>query len=151
MNEIIDVRDYLDALDKVANLRRVDHVVDPNLELGATIRLSYEGRDNPHARVALSLGLAAEVGPRQIREQLAAATQRAPIAPVVRYTGPVHQNMLLGESASLANFPKPIPYEETVGPTSRTFGPSLRAIQLSHVRIIFENDITAIVRVGRWI
>jgi 4-hydroxy-3-polyprenylbenzoate decarboxylase len=152
MTELRDLRDYLDALDKLGDLRVIDREVDPDLEVGATIRLSYERRaaaplftrvagaeksgcrvlgapaglsaapGKPYARVALSLGLRADTRPQQILEHLAAATARAPIPPVVVEAGACQQNILLGERASLADFPKPVLHEGDGGPYVNTWG-----------------------------
>ncbi|MDZ7887020.1 MAG: UbiD family decarboxylase [Mycobacterium sp.] len=152
MNDIRDLRDYIDALHALGDLRTVDHEIDANLEVGATIRLSYERRspaplftnitgtkktgcrilgapgalsadpDKPYARIALSLGLGADAGPSIILNHLADATDRPPVAPVVRDQGPVQQNIMLGHDASLADFPKPVLHDGDGGPYVNTWG-----------------------------
>ena len=117
MTDLQDLRDYLAALQELGDLRVIDREVAPDMELGATIRLSYERRaqaplftrvagaeksrcrvlgapaalsatpGKPYARVALSLGLPADTQPQQILEHLAAATGRDPIPPVVVEAG----------------------------------------------------------------
>ena len=147
-----DLRTYIDALERLGDIRNIDKPVDPYLEVGATIRLSYERRSpaplftrvsgnersrcrvlgapaalssdpgKPYARVALSVGLDAEASPRQILEHLTAATQREPIAPVVIDEGSCQQNVLLGEDASLAGFAKLTLHEGDGGPYVNTWG-----------------------------
>jgi len=152
MLNLNDLRDYLAALDDLGDLRIIDRPIEPDLELGATIRLSYERRapaplftrvagaeksgcrvlgapaalsaapGKPYARVALSLGLGADAGPQQILEHLAAATRRAPIPPVVVDSGACQEKILLGRDASLADFPKPVLHEGDGGPYVNTWG-----------------------------
>ena len=89
--------------------------------LGAPAALSsIPGKS--YARVALSVGLDADASAQQILEHLAAATLREPIAPVVVESGPVQQNVLLGEEASLAGFAKLTLHEGDGGPYVNTWG-----------------------------
>ncbi len=152
MAELRDLRDYVDALDDLGDIRRVDDRLDPYLEVGATIRLSYERRSpaplftgvagnddtrcrvlgapaalsaapgKPYARVALSLGLDAAAGPHDILKHLADAVGRPPVAPVVVDQGLCQQNVLRGEAASLAGFAKLTLHEGDGGPYVNTWG-----------------------------
>lgn len=152
MPDLPDLRAYVDALDELGDIRHVDAETDPYLEVGATIRLSYERRSpaplfsrvagnersgslvlgapaalssvpgKPYARVALSLGLGADASAMDILNHLAAATQRPPIAPVVVDSGIVQQHVLLGERASLADFAKLTLHEGDGGPYVNTWG-----------------------------
>lgn len=152
VSDLPDLRAYVSALEQLGDIRRVDEPVDPYLEVGATIRLSYERRSpaplfthvtgseksqcrvlgapgslssvpgKPYARIALSLGLPPETGAQEILEHLAATAQRPPIAPVVVDSGVCQQNILLGEQASLADFAKLTLHEGDGGAYISTWG-----------------------------
>ncbi|MEU8567821.1 UbiD family decarboxylase [Streptomyces pathocidini] len=110
MKRIPSLRAYLDALDDLGDLRILRHEVDPELELGATVRRAYETRapaplfervrgaapgfrvlgapaalcsraDQPFARLALSLGLPPRSTARDIMGVLSAAHDRPRIPP----------------------------------------------------------------------
>ncbi|MFC6065375.1 UbiD family decarboxylase [Streptomyces ochraceiscleroticus] len=146
-----DLRAYLEALQELGDLRTVDRVVDPHLEVGAVIRRSYETRapaplftdikgaapgfrllgapgalssvpDRPLARIALSLGLDSGAGAREIIDALAGARTREPVAPRLVESGPCKQNVLLGADASLDRFPTPLLHEGDGGPYVNTWG-----------------------------
>jgi 3-octaprenyl-4-hydroxybenzoate carboxy-lyase len=106
------LREFVDALDGIGDLQRIDREVDWNLEVGAIIRRSYDlqapaplftnltgyqdtgfgllgapgalsASGHPLARVALALGLPAEAPGQQIIEVLVAARHAEGIPPVV--------------------------------------------------------------------
>lgn len=187
--DVQDLRTYIDALQRLGDIRIIDESVDPHLEVGATIRLSYERRSpaplftrvagneksgcrvlgspaalssdrgRPYARVALSVGLDVDASPQQILEHLAAATQRRPIAPVVVDEGSCRQNVLLGESASLADFAKLTLHDGDGGPYINTWGtivartPDGTFTSWSIARIMAMNDrqLTGLVAPGQHI
>ncbi|MGU3503051.1 UbiD family decarboxylase [Mycobacterium sp. C31M] len=187
--DVHDLREYVDALSLLGDLRLIDHEVDPVLEVGATIRLSCERRTpapffthvtgtdalgcrilgapgalsaaagKPYARVALSVGLRADAGPRQILEHLAAATNLPPIEPVVVDAGACQQNILLGDQATLAGFPKPLLHERDGGPYVNTWGtivartPDRQFTSWSISRIMYLDDthMTGLVAPGQHI
>ncbi|MDH6630308.1 UbiD family decarboxylase [Streptomyces sp. LBL] len=151
MTYLKDLREYMDALDKLGDLRVIDREVDPHLEVGAVIRRVYETKapaplfnnlkgsepgyrlfgapgglssapGQPLARIALSIGLDADADARKIVETLAEARTRKPIEPVLVETGPVKQNILLGDDASLDRFPTPLLHDGDGGPYVNTWG-----------------------------
>ncbi|GAB2512844.1 UbiD family decarboxylase [Nocardia heshunensis] len=112
MSHIKSLRDYLDALEAIGELQRIESEVDWHLEVGAIIRRSYDlhapaplftnltgYRDSgmrlfgapaslsaarhPLARLALSIGLSAESTGQQIVDVLADARSKPGIEPVV--------------------------------------------------------------------
>lgn len=151
MAALKDLRDYLNALEQLGDVKVIDRPVDPHLEVGALIRRSYETTapaplftnivgtapgyrllgapgalssdpQRPLARIALSLGLGPDAGARQIVDALADACAREPIAPVTVETGPCKQNILLGADASLDRFPTPLLHDGDGGPYVNTWG-----------------------------
>jgi UbiD family decarboxylase len=143
-----DLREYLEELRRIGELIEIDAEVDWNLEMAAIIRRVYEqGAPAPlfkrikgidpqfrafgapggtsrqaglHlSRVALSLGLDARAGGREIIERLAAARKAAPVPPRRVATGPCKENIRLGEKADLLQFPTPFLHE---GDGGRYFG-----------------------------
>ncbi|MEV5721600.1 UbiD family decarboxylase [Amycolatopsis mediterranei] len=112
MKHLRSLREFIDALDGIGDLRRIDREVDWNLEAGAIIRRSYDLRapaplftnltgyqdtgfgllgapgalsasGHPLARIALALGLPAEASGQEIIEALVAARDAEGIPPVV--------------------------------------------------------------------
>jgi len=110
MTRLNDLRAYLDALEALGDLRRIDRPIDPHLEAAAVTRRSTEQRrpaplfetvigvdpgfrlagalgalssvpGHPYARLALSLGLPHTATAAHIVDHLVAARARAPIAP----------------------------------------------------------------------
>jgi 4-hydroxy-3-polyprenylbenzoate decarboxylase len=151
MARLKDLRAYLAALEKLGDVRTIDREVDPHLEVGAVIRHSYEtvapaplftnikgtapgfrllgapgalssAAGRPLARIALSLGLDAGAGAREIVDALADARTREPLPPVLAGTAPCKQNILLGDDASLDRFPTPLLHEGDGGPYVNTWG-----------------------------
>lgn len=151
MPRLKDLRAYLAALEELGDVRTVDRLVDPHLEVGAIIRRSYEtsapaplftnikgtapgyrllgapgalssAPGKPLARIALSLGLSADATAREITEALAAARTREPIPPTLVDTAPCKENILLGEDATLDRFPTPLLHEGDGGPYVNTWG-----------------------------
>ncbi|MFE7300648.1 UbiD family decarboxylase [Streptomyces sp. NPDC057579] len=151
MPRIKDLRAYLAALEELGDVRTVDRQVDPHLEVGAIIRRSYEtcapaplftnikgtapgyrllgapgalssAPGKPLARIALSLGLSADAGAREIVDALAEARTREPLPPVLVDSAPCKQNILLGEDASLERFPTPLLHDGDGGPYVNTWG-----------------------------
>lgn len=151
MARIKDLRAYLDALAELGDVRTVDRLVDPHLEVGAIIRRSYESvapaplftnikgtapgyrllgapgalssaPGRPLARIALSLGLDSGATAREIVDALADARTREPVPPVLVDSAPCKQNVLLGEDASLDRFPTPLLHDGDGGPYVNTWG-----------------------------
>ncbi|MGW1621666.1 UbiD family decarboxylase [Streptomyces sp. NPDC002172] len=151
MARIKDLRTYLEALDELGDLRTVDRLVDPHLEVGAIIRRSYEtvapaplftnikgtapgyrllgapaalssAPGRPLARIALSLGLDSGASAREIVDALADARTREPLQPVLVDSAPCKQNILLGDDATLDRFPTPLLHDGDGGPYVNTWG-----------------------------
>ena len=112
MTHLKSLRAFIDELDKIGDLRRIETEVDWNLEAGAVIRRSYDlvapaplftnltgyqdtgfrlfgapgalsSSAHRLARIALAVGLPAEASGQEIVEALAAARAKPGIAPVV--------------------------------------------------------------------
>ncbi|MGN5382127.1 UbiD family decarboxylase [Streptomyces lasalocidi] len=110
MTRLSDLREYLDALDALGDLRHIDREVSADLEAAAITRLSYERRspaplfenvagaepgfrllgapaglsslpDKPLARVALSVGLPADTTAAELVEHLARTRHATPVPP----------------------------------------------------------------------
>ncbi|MGW7006241.1 UbiD family decarboxylase [Streptomyces sp. NPDC054933] len=151
MARLKDLRDYIAALGELGDVRTVDRLVDPHLEVGAIIRRCYEtcapaplftniqgtapgyrlfgapgalssAPGRPLARIALSLGLGVDADAREIIDTLAIARTRQPIQPTLVATGPCKENILLGDAASLDRFPTPLLHEGDGGPYINTWG-----------------------------
>lgn len=112
MAHIKSLREFVDELDAIGDVQRIDACVDWNLEIGAVIRRSYDLRapaplfenikgyedsgfrvlgapgalsssEYPFARLALAVGLPADATGQRIVETLAAARTKPGIPPVV--------------------------------------------------------------------
>lgn len=112
MTHLKSLREFIDELDKLGDLQRIDREVDWNLEVGAVIRRGYDlkapaplftnltgyqgtgfqlfgapgalsSSPYPLARIALALGLPADASGQQIVEVLVAARSAEGIPPVV--------------------------------------------------------------------
>jgi UbiD family decarboxylase len=144
------LRDYLNALAAMGDVREIKWEVDTNLEIGAIIRrtneiyapaplftnirghagyrvvgapFSYSSLPQARmARVALALGLAPATSGPQIVEALARATNVKPIPSVVVEDAPCHQNVLLGDSVDLMKFPTPLIHDGDGGRYFDTLG-----------------------------
>ncbi len=112
MKHLRSLREFIDELEKIGELQRIDHEVDWNLEIGAIIRRSYDlkapaplftsitgyqdtgfgvlgapgglsGPAHPLARIALALGLPADATGPDITETIVAARDKPGIPPQV--------------------------------------------------------------------
>lgn len=148
-----DLRSYIDALDDLGDIMHIEREVDCDFEPSALTRRSYEiqspaplfhritgvapgfrlfgapaalssCRDMPYARVAMSLGLAAESTGPDIIEALYQARLKPGTKPVrIRSAdAPCHQNILYGEEASLDRFPIPFAHDKDGGRYANTWG-----------------------------
>lgn len=151
MDRCTSFRSYLDALDKIGELRIVDRQVDPILEVGAIIRRSYETfspaplftnvadcppgfrilgapvglSTNPEqrlARLAVSLGLPADTMPLKILDALIAARSSDPIKPRIVSSGPCKENRMVGADLDLTRFPSPLIHQGDGGRYFNTWG-----------------------------
>ncbi|GHF23751.1 UbiD family decarboxylase [Streptomyces morookaense] len=151
MNHLTSLRDYLDALAKLDDLRVIDEEVDVELEIGAIARYATENRAPahlldrirghepgfrvltapaalssdpayPYARAALSLGLDPQTPPLRLMDGLVAAQAAEPVPPVVVPTGPCQENVLLGDDADLTRFPFPLLHQGDGGRYVNTVG-----------------------------
>ena len=149
MLHIKSLRDYIDELKALGEIQEIDVEVDWNLEMGAIIRRSYElrapaplfkcikgiergfrvlgapagvSRKNGLARTALSLGLPAAAGAREMVEGLAEAHRKTPIPPRRISTGPCKENKLLGPDVDLWRLPTPLIHDGDGGRYLNTWG-----------------------------
>jgi len=143
------LREHIDALRAIGEIQEIDVEVDWNLEIGAIIRRAYErrvaaplfnriqgiepgfrvlgapagvSRVNGLARIALSLGLPATAGARQLVEALAAAHDKPPVPPRRVSDGPCKENKWLGPAVDLERFPAPLIHDGDGGRYLNTWG-----------------------------
>jgi UbiD family decarboxylase len=131
-----DLREYIDALRGLGESIDIPQEVDWNLEMAAIIRRCYElGAPAPLftkikgiekgfrafgapagtsrqpglylSRVALSLGLPAQAGGKEIIEALVAAKKKTPIPPRLVSAGVCQENVLTGKDMDLMRLPSP--------------------------------------------
>lgn len=148
-----DLRSYIAALDALGDIMHVRRQVDCDFEPSAITRRSYEiqspaplfhqvagvaagfrlfgapaslssCKDMPYARVAMSLGLAAQSTGPQIIEALSAARQQPGIPPVrvASDAALCHENILRGDAANLDRFPIPYAHDKDGGRYANTWG-----------------------------
>ncbi|MCM6775485.1 UbiD family decarboxylase [Nocardia sp. CDC159] len=151
MKRLKSLREYLDRLKELGDLRTVSAIVDTHLEIGAIIRHSTENREpapffsnirgyskefrvvgapgalssipgHPWARIALALGLPIDTEPLDIVERVARAKDNTPIPPVVVESGPCQDNVLIGEEADITIFPTPLIHDGDGGRYFQTWG-----------------------------
>lgn len=133
-----DLREWLARVDEIGDLTRVDGA-DPNLEIGSITDLYQWDMGNPALlfdhiqgyqpgfrlaanvftslrRIAISLGLPLEYGPREFvqvwRTQL---KDLQPLPAVTVGSGPVAQNRMEGNDVDLTRFPAPLWHRDDGG------------------------------------
>jgi UbiD family decarboxylase len=148
---LTSLRDYLDTLRRLDELRVVRRRVDPELELGAIIRRCYEtgapaplftdlagiepgfrvlgapaGPSRQHgmryARVATSLGLPPTATGQDLVDALSRARSARPLPPSIVPEGPCQQNVLRGDEVDLRRFPAPLLHDGDGGRYFNTWG-----------------------------
>jgi len=149
MRHLKSLREYLDQLRSLGEVQEIETEVDWNLEMGAIIRRSYElqapaplftrirgiergfrvlgapagvSRKNGLARVALSLGLPAAAGAREMVEALAEAHRQPPLPPRRVPDGPCKENKSFGKDVDLWRLPAPLIHEGDGGRYLNTWG-----------------------------
>lgn len=146
----LDFRRFVDALRERKDLVDVHQEVDANLEIAAIVRRVYEGHlpaplfhnvngampgarilgapagltgvGHKYSRLALHFGLPAESGPQEIISTIRKAMKAAPIPPVLRDTGPVHENIWIGDDVDMTRLPAPLLHKEDGGAYLGTYG-----------------------------
>ena len=147
----LHLRSFIDELRRRRDLVDVETEVDTHLELAAITRRVYEARfpaplfqriasgvpgarvlgapagmraarGREYGRLALHLGLPEQSGPREIVAAIRAAMRAAPIAPRPLASGPVKQNIWLGDEVDLTRFPVPLLHEHDGGRYFGTYG-----------------------------
>ncbi|MEU4204418.1 UbiD family decarboxylase [Streptomyces sp. NPDC026294] len=151
MKHLTSLRDYLEALAELDDLRVIDDEVDPVLEIGAIARYATEHRapaqllsrirgcrpgfrvltapaalssrpGAPYARLALALGLHPDTPPRKLMDGLVAAQSAPPVPPVTLDSGPCQENVLLGSEIDLTRLPFPLLHQGDGGRYANTVG-----------------------------
>ncbi|WP_225851166.1 UbiD family decarboxylase, partial [Streptomyces sp. HPF1205] len=151
MRHLRSLREFIDALDAIGEIQRIDKEVDWNLELGAVARRSYELRAPAplftrikgieegfrvlsapgglsarprytYSRIALALGLPATARGADIVTALADARAREPVPPEVVETGPCKENVMRGADVDLLRFPTPLIHDGDGGRYIQTYG-----------------------------
>jgi UbiD family decarboxylase len=153
MARIKDLREYLRVLESLNDVEYIDRSVSPILEAAAIARRSTEqrrpapffnkvegvrpgfrlfgaagalssGRNNPLARVALSLGLPHDTAPKALVEHMVKAHRKPLIPPklVPSKSAACKQNILLGDAATLDLFPIPLVHPGDGGRYLNTWG-----------------------------
>ncbi|MGQ7792461.1 UbiD family decarboxylase [Faunimonas sp. B44] len=128
-----DKRGWIEALKAAGELREVDAEVDWNCEIGTIMRLAQGAGDGPalmfnnikdyngpdsrcrrifggglgsYGRLAMMLGLPKDTHPRELVKLARTVTQER-LPPVQVDTGPVKENIVLGNDIDLYDFPSP--------------------------------------------
>lgn len=151
LNCALDFRCFVDELRNRKDLVDVQQTVSWNLEIAAITRRVYEQRlpaplfhhisdampgarilgapagmlaapERAHSRLALHFGLPAESTPRDIVAAIRRAMKSEPIAPEYVSTGPVKENIWLGDEVDLTRFPVPLLHKEDGGRFLGTYG-----------------------------
>lgn len=150
MTHYKELRGYLDALEAIGEVQRIEKDVALDLEIGAVSRRAGEtGQAAPLfeniperpgfrvlgapggtsskpgqwlARIALALGLPATATGREIVDAFAAARARPGIPPVVVETGPCKENIHTGDDIDLLELPAPLLHDGDGGRYLNTFG-----------------------------
>jgi UbiD family decarboxylase len=146
-----DLREYIDVLDQLGELQRVDAQVSLDYELGAIVRRSYDlkapaplfsnitGVEPGYrvlgapagvsaqpgrylARVAVSLGLDPEATGSEIVSALAAKRDSPPIPPRLVSTGACKEVVMLGDDVDLSVLPAPLLHGHDGGRYINTYG-----------------------------
>ena len=147
----LNFRDFVAQLLREGDAVRVDVEVDPNLEAAAIARRVYDTRSpaplferltgaepgfrlfgapaglsslhgGRYGRLAAHMGLPRDAKPKDLLEHLVAAMHATPIPPRVVETGPVHQNIKLGDAVDLEQFPVPLLHMQDGGRYFGTYG-----------------------------
>jgi UbiD family decarboxylase len=144
------LRDFLNKLQQLGELIRIQEPLSPHLEIPAVARYSTEAcREavvfdstqgypgfrmvsgfeaysvDPRVRmkrVALALGLPGDIHPLELIRLLALARNRPPVAPVEIAWGPVQDHVLLHQDASLDRLPVPYIHVGDGGPYVNALG-----------------------------
>lgn len=130
----VDLREYINRLEEVGELKRIKAEVDGNLELGAIMRRANDLREpallfekikgyssdypvfanvvgatkpNTYGRVCVALDLPLDTQPLEIIDELVRRFSN-PIKPVSVNKGPCKENIITGNDVDLLRFP--IPY-----------------------------------------
>ncbi|GIP29557.1 UbiD-like decarboxylase [Paenibacillus sp. J23TS9] len=144
-------REYIEALERYGDLLKIDQEVDWNLEMGAMIRYAYEmpspaplfsnvkdsapgfrvlgapvglspHERHPFLRIALSLGLPAEMGITELVESWSHLPEAAPLPPQEVLNAPCKENKLFGEDIDLTSLPVPYLHVGDGGRYINTYG-----------------------------
>lgn len=147
----LDFRSFIDELRRRKDLVDVQVEVDAHLEIGAITRRVYEQRHpaplfhhvkgsmsgarvlgapaglnaakgGEFARLALHFGLPEDSGPRQIVAAIRGAMKAPPIEPRRIESGPVKENVWIGDEVDLTRFPVPLLHERDGGRFFGTYG-----------------------------
>src|SRR6266508_2379656 len=144
------LRDHIEALRALGELREVDQEVDWNLEIGAITRRICEtggpavlfnrikgthgfrvlgapaaasaSKERPLARGATSIGLEPGATALEIVDALARAHDLAPIPPVRVATAPCKENIVKGDDVDLMRLPAPMIHDGDGGRFLNTWG-----------------------------
>lgn len=151
MNHLKSLREYVDALERIGELQKIEKQVELNLEIGAICRRAYEtGAPAPLfenisgmqkgfrvlgapggvssqkglylSRIAVSLGLEPTATGREIVESLVAARSREFVKPRVVESGACKENILLGDAVDLTKLPAPLLHDGDGGRYMNTYG-----------------------------
>jgi UbiD family decarboxylase len=149
--QLVDLREYIAALQGAHEVQEIAQEVELDLEVGAIIRRCYEtGSPAPFfrsirgiapgfrilgapagvsrqpnrkfARIALSLDMDPESTGREIVEKLASAHGKTQIPPTIVPTAPCFENTSLGEDIDITRLPAPLLHGGDGGRYLNTFG-----------------------------
>ncbi|MEI1707666.1 UbiD family decarboxylase [Acinetobacter baumannii] len=147
----LDLRTFLKELNLRQDLVEIHQEVSAELEVAAITRRVYEKKlpaplfcnirgcmpgarilgapagitstpDEEYSRLALHFGLAANSKPKDIVAAIRAAVKADPVEPEYHSTGPVKENIWLGDQVDLEKFPVPLLHEKDGGKYFGTYG-----------------------------
>lgn len=147
----LDFRTFVDTLRQREDLVDVKTAVDPILEVAAIVRRVYEKRlpaplfhvlkgampgarilgapagmlsskRKAYSRLALHFGMPETTSPQELVEKIRSAVKAKPIEPIVVDTGPVKENIWVGEAVDLTKFPVPLLHQADGGRYFGTYG-----------------------------
>lgn len=127
-----DLREFIAALDREAQVQRIEEAVDWNLEIGAVTRFSAEEslpapffqkvKGHPdgyrvlgevlsnHKRIAIAMDMDSNASPKDLIGEYI-KRKESPIKPVLVKDGPCKENIHKGDDVDLFEFPVPMIHE----------------------------------------
>lgn len=144
MKEIKDLREYIETLREVGELKEVDVEFDCMLEIGAVMKKNNDKKgpallfnsitnypkgfrilgspvgasrqkNMMYSRIAISLGLPADTNVFKIIEELSHINEKKHISPEITETAPCKENIMTGDDIDLYSIPAPHLHQDDGG------------------------------------